>query len=207
MGRPEYGAARPSRVKHWMPPSAEKSLTNRHPERDDPKVRVSGDKVGRVFAVLRHEFVSTRRNDVRPVFEVHLAVLEEVVQEREDPPLDALDPVEDEDFAFFRGADRSAVGVLEDAARPDLPALLQLGLADVAMQDADLERLVQEVEESEGEAAREVPRRRKQEHVLACAPYFPVSRTNLGKQNLETDLRSSYFFMSQRISAATAGSR
>jgi hypothetical protein len=129
---------------------------------------VRGDEACRVLAVLDHEVVPTRRDDVRPVFEVHLAVLEQVVQEREDSALDALDPIEEEDFALFRCADGSAVGVLEDSARSDLATLFELGFADISVEDADLERFVQEVKERERESARERSGRGEQKHILVC---------------------------------------
>lgn len=98
----------------------------------------------------------------------HLAVLEQVVEQGEDASLDALDAVEDEDLALLGRPHRARVGPLELAARADLAALLELRLADVAVEGDDLVRRVEERKEGLGEAASVGPGRGEEEDVLAC---------------------------------------
>ena len=164
-------------------------------ERDDAEVGVGRDERGRVLAVLDHLVVPGRRDEVRAVLKVlregmrfsacpseqaserdgggepathHLAVLEQVVEQGEDASLDALDAVEDEDLALLGRAHCARVGPLELAARADLAALLELRLADVAVEGDDLVRRVEEREEGLGEAASVGPGRGEEEDVLAC---------------------------------------
>jgi hypothetical protein len=61
---------------------------------------------------------------MRSIFEVHLAVLEEVVEHRHDAPLGLLDALDNEDAAMLDSAHGGTVDICECAPRKERAALL-----------------------------------------------------------------------------------